>query len=143
MTESGFPAGFFPDAPGDAESEASTVITDSTPVAEAALQASESAVMESLSAKYISYYPDGGAERRILALISYLGPQPMDGISGGSRPQFELLIRNDATAGITAAELDTAADKLSIPPRIGRAAITVRPVRIVNQDKAMLLLRAW
>jgi len=142
--EAGFPQGFFPDAPADAEQAASTVITDETPVAESAMQAAESVVLESLGSKYISYYAAGGdTERRILALITYLGPQPMDGMRGGSRPQYEILIRNDATAGITAAELDTGTDKLQIPPRIGRAAITVRIANIVKQDKAMLLLRAW
>ena len=30
--EAGFPQGFFPDAPADAEQAASTVITDETPV---------------------------------------------------------------------------------------------------------------
>ena len=99
---------------------------------------------KALGAKYVSYYAAGGdTERRILALITYLGPQPMDGMRGGSRPQYEILIRNDAAAGITAAELDTGTDKLQIPPRIGRAAITVRIANIVKQDKAMLLLRAW
>lgn len=144
MTESGFPSGFFPDAPAEAAAAGSTVITDSTPAAEAALQTAVPVMMELLSAKFISFFPYGGDERRILAVITYLGPQEMDGISSGSRrPQYELLAQNDAAAGVTAAELDTGKSKFSIPPRIGRVAITVRPVKIVNQDKAMLLLRAW
>jgi len=142
--QAGFPQGYLPDAPADAEQAASTEITDETPAAEAAMQAAESTVLESLGAVYISYYAAGGdTERRILALIMYLGPQKLDGIRGGSRPQYEILVRNDAAAGITAAELDTGTDKLQIPPRIARSAITVRIVNIVKQDKAMLLLRAW
>jgi len=142
--QAGFPTGFLPDAPADAEQAASTVISDSTPAAEAALQAAETTVLESLDSVYVSYFAAGGdTDRRILASIKYLGPQPMDGLRGGSRPQYDILVRNDATAGITAAELDTATDKMSIPPRIGRAAITVRITKIINQDKAMLLLRAW
>jgi len=100
-------------------------------------------VLGGMSAGTINYLPGTGSSRQIEALVSYLGPQEMDGMRGGSRPQYEILVRNDAAAGITAAELDTGTDKLSIPPRIGRAAITVRIANIVKQDKAMLLLRAW
>jgi len=81
--------------------------------------------------------------RQINAIVEYLGPQPMDGLSGGSRPAFEVLVRNHPTEGITSKELDTGGDKIKLPMRIDLAGKTVRLTRIVAQDKAMLRLRAW
>jgi hypothetical protein len=101
------------------------------------------AVLGETSAAMITYMPGSGASRQIEAQIHYLGPQPMDGLAGGSRPQFDLLVRNDSVAGISSRELDTAVDKAEIPPRIGMAAQTVRLVKIMAQDRAMLRLRAW
>jgi len=67
----------------------------------------------------------------------------MDGLMGGSRPHYELLFKNDAAAGISAALLDTARDKCRIPLRMGRSVRTVRLAKIIKQDRAMLLLMAW
>ena len=100
-------------------------------------------VMGGMSAASITYLPGTGSSRQIEAQIAYLGPEAMDGIRGGSRPQFEILVRNDATDGITAKELDTARDKVQIPLRRGRSVRTVRLAGLIKQDKAMLRLRAW
>ena len=105
--------------------------------------AAADSVLSGMSAAMITYIPDSGPNRQIEAQISYLGPQPMDGLMGGSRPQFNLLVKNNSTTGISAKEIDCGKDKASIPPRIGRASITVRLVEIITQDKAMLRLRAW
>jgi len=100
-------------------------------------------VLGGMSAITVTYLPGTGSSRQIEAHIAYLGPQPMDGIRGGSRPQFDLLVRNNATTGISAAELDTARDKVQIPLRMGRSVRTVRLAGLIKQDKAMLRLRAW
>jgi len=100
-------------------------------------------VLGGMSAATITYLPGAGSSRQIEAQIAYLGPQPMDGLRGGSRPQFDILVRNDATTGISAKELDTARDKVQIALRRGRSVRTVRLCAIIKQDKAMLRLRAW
>ena len=100
-------------------------------------------ILGGMSATTITYLPGTGSSRRIDAQIAYLGPESMDGVRGGSRPQFDLLVRNDATTGISAKELDTARDKIQIALRRGRSVRTVRLAGLIKQDKAMLRLRAW
>jgi len=100
-------------------------------------------MLSGMSAATITYVPGSGASRQIEAQIAYLGPQPMDGLSGGSRPQFDLLVKNNSASGISSREIDTALDKAQIPPRIGKTAVTVRLVGIEAQDRAMMRLRAW
>ncbi len=103
----------------------------------------EKVVLETMSAATITYLPAGSSSRTIEAVVEYLGPQPMAGIRGGSRPQFELLVRNDSTYGISAKELDTYRDKVQVPFRYGRSVRTVRITQIIMQDKSMLRLLAW
>jgi len=100
-------------------------------------------VLGGMSAATITYLPGTGSSRQIEAQISYLGPEAMDGLRGGSRPQFDILVRNNATTGISAKQLDTARDKVQIALRRGRSVRTVRLCAIITQDKAMLRLRAW
>lgn len=97
----------------------------------------------SLSAVTITYLPRGGGSRSIKAIIEYKGAKPLDGLSGGSRPHVELLVRNDATYGISSREIDTGGDKVQVPFRRGRSVRTVRIVQILAQDRAMLRLAAW
>jgi len=100
-------------------------------------------VLDSLGAEKITYYPRGGGSREIDVIVEYLGPQPMDGLAGGSRPAFDILVRNHPTQGLTSKELDTGGDKIKLPMRIDLAGKTVRLTRLIAQDKAMLRLRAW
>jgi hypothetical protein len=100
-------------------------------------------ILSDFSAKEIVYLPRAGGSRTIRAIITYLRPQPMDGIYGGSRPQFELEVKNNTSTGISAKEIDTGGDKAQIPLRMYRSVRTVRIVEIVSQDRAILRLRAW
>jgi hypothetical protein len=100
-------------------------------------------VLGEMSEVTITYLPGTGGSRQIDCQIHYLGPEQMDGLRGGSRPQFDLLVKNNALSGISSKLLDTARDKAQIPLRIGEAVKTVRLVKIMAQDKAMLRLRAW
>ena len=105
--------------------------------------AAADSVLGEMSAATITYLPGSGSSRTIEAQISYLGPQPMDGLAGGSRPQFELLVKNNDTGGISSKEIDTGRDKAQVPLRMYRSVKTVRLVEVISQDKAMLRLRAW
>ena len=100
-------------------------------------------VQSSLSSATITYLPRGGPARTIQAIVEYKGPQPLDGLRGGSRPHVELLVRNHATLGISSKEIDTGGDLLQVPLRRGRSVRTVRIVQIIGQDRAMLRLAAW
>jgi len=100
-------------------------------------------LLSSASSATVVYRPGSGPVRSIAAQVTYLLPDAMDGLAGGSRPQFDILVKNDSVMGISIRELDTAMDKISLPPRIGRASITVRIVEVIKQDRGMLLLRAW
>lgn len=100
-------------------------------------------VQSSLSAGTVVYLPRAGGSRSIEAMVEYIGPQSLDGVRGGSRPHFELTVRNDAAAGISGGELDTGGDKIQIPLRRGRSVRTIRLVELLAQDRAMLRLAAW
>ena len=100
-------------------------------------------VQVGLSSQTLLYTPRSGTARSIEAIVEYPGPESMDGIRGGSRPHVELLVRNHATLGILARDIDTGGAKVTVPMRRGRAARTLRITQIISHDKAMLRLRAW
>lgn len=140
--DAGAPQGYFPDAPADSEPAQITISADGT-AADAALQMATDSIFEFLGAQWISYLPSGGDERRIKAILHFPGAEPMGPLAGGSRPHVELLVKNDSTIGIASAEVDTGGDKITAPLRRDQAARTLRIVKIIGQDKAMLRLRAW
>lgn len=91
----------------------------------------------------ITYRPASGVGREISAVVDRRQAEVMDGLRGGSRPQVELVVRNDATVGIAADAIDTGADKVDVPLRKGDTAQRLRIVELVNQDAAMLRIRAY
>ena len=101
------------------------------------------AMFESMSPIIAIYTPRSGSSRSIEVLIHYIGPELLAGVRGGSRPHLEILIKNDATTGISSHEIDTGGDKLTLPLRIGRISRIVRIVEILNQDRAHLLILAY
>jgi len=105
--------------------------------------AASGGMLSDLAAKTVVYLPKGGSSRSIYAVVTYLGPKPMDGLRGGSRPQFDLSVRNSSVYGISSRELNTGGDKVQIPLRLGRSVKTVRLVELIAQDRAMLRIRAW
>ena len=107
------------------------------------MQMTAPGLLDSLGSETITYYPRTGGSRQIEAIVEYLGPQPMDGLAGGSRPAFDILVKNHPTQGLTSRELDTGGDKIKLPMRIDLAGRIVRLTKIMAQDKAMLRLRAW
>jgi len=100
-------------------------------------------IQSDLSAQTVYYLPKSGGSRSINAIVTYLGPQTMDGLRGGSRPHFDISVRNSSVYGISSRELNTGGDKIQIPMRMGRSVRTVRLVNLIAQDRAMLRIRAW
>lgn len=86
-----------------------------------------------------------GATRTINALVFRIGPQ----IRGTQRVQqvVQLQVVNDATLGISSAELNIGGDKVTLAPRSGKAAVDLllhlpedeQP----HEDPAMLRLEAY
>ncbi len=88
----------------------------------------------------IVYTPRGGADRSIEAVVDYPGPEEIRRGTGGARPHVEILVRNNSTTGVGSREVDRGGDKVTLPVRYGRSAITLRIVGLISQDEAMLTL---
>jgi hypothetical protein len=70
----------------------------------------------------IVYIPFGGAERTINAVVNR-NPPEKDFASGNELPQLTIVVRNDATYGISSGELDAkGADRVMVSRRIGQTA---------------------
>lgn len=110
--------------------------------ADQALQLAVGSMLHGLSVKTIVYRPRIGSSRNIEAIIEYPGPETIDGLAGGSRPILDVYIRNDSIKGISSAEVDTGGDELDVPLRYGLTNQEVRIIQIVDQNKAMLHVRA-
>ena len=93
-------------------------------------------------AQWVTYVPRTGAARRIRAVVRRGGPENMPGIADGSRPMFEVLVKNDDTEGIASDAIDTGGDKIQMGLRINNIPKTVRLTEILNHDAGMMLLAA-
>lgn len=91
-------------------------------------------------AERILYRPRSGSIRAIQAVISRNEAGPLIGIEGGSRPRFEVLVRNDSGKGISSATVDTGGDKLDLAPRVNEPPETFRIDEIINQDAGLMLI---
>jgi len=98
--------------------------------------------MDGLGAKSITYRPRIGLSRNIEAIIEYPGPEAIDGVAGGSRPIMDVFVENKSIKGISSAEVDIGGDELDVPLRYGLTNKEVRIIQIVEQDKAILHVRA-
>jgi len=90
----------------------------------------------------VTYTPTGGAPaaRSITAVIDRRQPGPLDGVPHGGGPDLTATVKNDVTTGITAAEVDTGGDTISVARRIGETPVARRITKIISQDSAMLTL---
>ena len=91
----------------------------------------------------IIYLPLSGGSRSISAIVSRPGPAEIGPLAGGSRPHIELLVKNDATKGISSDEIDTGGDRVTVALRKGITAVKLRITEILHQDAAMMRLRAY
>lgn len=85
----------------------------------------------------VTYYPQGGGSREIQAAVDR---GVVSDIPGGRTPMAMMLITNDATLGITSAELDRGGDRIGYPVNIGEDA-TIRPIKqMPSQTTGMIIL---
>ena len=90
----------------------------------------------------ITYRPDGVAlsDRSIEAVVERDPPEPVRETPGLLRPGIIVHVRNDATLGISAAELDTGQDVLLLAKRVGGTAVAMHIATILTQDAGLLSL---
>lgn len=84
------------------------------------------------------YYPGGGGSRSITGIPTRRPYQTMDGTPTGNAPVTDVLVANNATTGISAAELNTGGDKLGIDVRIGETVQQRRITQLLMQDAGMI-----
>jgi hypothetical protein len=86
----------------------------------------------------IVYLPRGGGSREIEAIVDW--EEEADVAGTALSPLIEILVKNNATDGISSNEIDRGGDKVRIPTRIGGSTQDRAIKRILNQDCGMLEL---
>jgi len=88
----------------------------------------------------ITYVKSGGATRRIKAAVKRQPPAALTEAPDVIAPQTTVIVVDDATSGISLAELETSTDTLQFPERIGGTARTWSIAGIVHQTNGKLTL---
>jgi len=88
-------------------------------------------------AELITYKAEGTGSRIITAAVERGGAEPIAGVMAEG---FSVTVLNDATYGISAAELDCGADRLGIAERVGGSESNRGNIRLTGQDGNFLNL---
>ena len=97
-------------------------------------------VLSTLGEESVTYLPSGGDSRAITAIVNRSPPAGLDGAPHGHAPLATIVVKNDATDGISSSEINTAKDKLKLPVRIGQSPQARRLTKILSQDAGMMKL---
>jgi len=91
-------------------------------------------------AEQITYEPSDGDPRTIPAIVDRNPVGGTDAPPGGHGPNIEIIVVNSADGGISAVDLDTGRDKVSLAVRIGDDPQQRSIKNIVSQDAGLLTL---
>jgi len=91
----------------------------------------------------VVYKPKSGSPRQIKAVVSRSLAAEIPGVNGGSVPKFEVLVKNDDSAGIASDELDTGGDKIEMAKRVADIPKTLRLVELLNHDAGLCRIEAY
>ena len=91
-------------------------------------------------AESVTYYPKAGGSRAISAVVTRQQPAEVDGAPHGHAPKLSVHVINDATTGISSAELDTGGDEINVAVRTGDTATRRRITKIISIDAGMMEL---
>lgn len=91
--------------------------------------------------EWILYRPRTGSPRRIRAVVTRGDASDLPGVSDGSRPYLEILVKNHATSGISSTTADTGGDKIDVAPRQGEAPRRMRLTEIVSQNAGLMVVK--
>ena len=86
------------------------------------------------------YTKASGATRAITVVVDRQSATSILETPSAMRPDFQAWVANNVTTGITASELETSTDTLTIPKRVGGTNEVFAIGRIVTQDDGMLSL---
>jgi len=93
-----------------------------------------------LGGEEITYLPAGGGSRTIDAIVNRDQPTELGDAPHGHAPLAVIVVRNDATAGISSAEVDTGGDQVRLAVRLGKDPQDRRITKIISQDSGMMQL---
>ena len=91
-------------------------------------------------AETITYFPSGGGSRSIRAIINRNDSEAMGSGIKGHGPLLTITVANRTDDGISAAEVNTGGDKVTLVVRIGETAQSRRIIKIVDCDYGMMRL---
>lgn len=80
----------------------------------------------------VTYRPAAGGTRSIDAMVERRSVEIMAELGEVSSNTMIVRVENDATNGITTAEIDTGGDLLDVPLRSGETAVTLAIVQLLN-----------
>jgi hypothetical protein len=87
----------------------------------------------------VTFFPDGGGSRSILAIIDRGGQAALPGMRGNA-PMTTIIVINDYTTGISSAEINVDCDKVSLALRRGKLPQQRIITKILYEDAGMLQL---
>jgi len=88
----------------------------------------------------VVYRPAGGDARTITAVVLRRPPEGLRASPSVLRPYLAVLVKNDATEGISAAELDIGQDSIEVARRVGGTPERMSIARILSQHNGMIEL---
>lgn len=91
-------------------------------------------------AESVTYWPRGATTGRTINAVvqrEQIAAFAEDG-SQTNLPSFLVNVANDATSGISSAEINTGGDSIELPPRDGKTAVRKTIMQIISQDHGML-----
>lgn len=94
-------------------------------------------VLLAIEGETVTYYPLGGASRDIQAVVERKGVVE---VPGGKSPMAMVMTLNDATDGITSAEMDRGGDGIGYPVNIGEVASRREITEMPSQTAGMIIL---
>lgn len=94
-------------------------------------------VLLAIEGETITYYPLGGGSREIQAVVQRNG---IVEVAGGKSPMAMVMTLNDATDGITSAEIDRGGDEIDYPVNIGEATARRKVKEMPSQTAGMIIL---
>ncbi len=88
----------------------------------------------------VTYYPKGGGTRDIVGVVDRNPVGAITGSPHGNTPRMMVIVKNDASDGISSSEVNTGGDKINLDVRIGESEQQRRITSLVWHDYGMMHL---
>lgn len=97
-------------------------------------------VLACLETETLVYRPRGGGTRSIAGIVERRETESVGSIGQMAAVAFEIGVANDATTGISSAEIDRGGDKIDVAPRRGESANTYRIIDVLSESVSWLVI---